>query len=174
MNNYCHRPTPVLVIPYISHQAFATASLHYTTLSSITIISTMKGTSTTAIILASTTAAVSSFSVLPTQHARSQTELYGLFDGVKDAFTQPPSSLDSERETPIDRWMGWSVVSENDVKETAEPVGTFHQWVMGLILASLSKQVYPSLIKFHRLTKPFAPPLNFARHLHPRFALVVE
>mmetsp|Transcript_17775 Transcript_17775/g.36598 ORF Transcript_17775/g.36598 Transcript_17775/m.36598 type:complete len:211 (-) Transcript_17775:183-815(-) len=81
----------------------------------------MKGTSTTAIILASTTAAVSSFSVLPTQHARSQTELYGLFDGVKDAFTQPPSELESGRETPIDRWMGWSVVSENDVKEIAEP-----------------------------------------------------
>ncbi len=85
----------------------------------------MKGTSTTAIVLASTTAAVSAFSVLPAQNARSQTQLYGLFDGVKDAFTQPPSSLDSERETPIDRWMGWSVVSENDVKETAEPVGTF-------------------------------------------------
>jgi len=90
----------------------------------------MKGT-TTAIVLTSTTAAVSAFSVVPpTQHSitntvRSKTELYGLFDGVKDAFTQPPSSLDSERETPIDRWMGWSVVSENEVKETAAPVGTF-------------------------------------------------
>jgi len=85
----------------------------------------MKGTSTTAIVLASTSAAVSAFSVLPTQTTnvvRANTELYGLFDGVKDAFTQPPSSLDSERETPIDRWMGWSVVSENEVKETAEPV----------------------------------------------------
>lgn len=89
----------------------------------------MKGTSTTALVLASTTAAVSAFSVLPAQNtntARCNTELYGLFDGVKDAFTQPPSSLDAERETPIDRWMGWSVVSENDVKETVEPVGTFH------------------------------------------------
>lgn len=88
----------------------------------------MKGTSTTALVLASTTAAVSAFSVLPAQNtntARCNTELYGLFDGVKDAFTQPPSSLDAERETPIDRWMGWSVVSENDVKETVEPVGTF-------------------------------------------------
>ena len=133
---------------YISQQTFATASLHYITLRSYTIISTMKGTSTTAIILASTTAAVSSFSVLPTQHARSQTELYGLFDGVKDAFTQPPSELESGRETPIDRWMGWSVVSENDVKEIAEPKGTFHQWMMGLILASLSKQLFPSLTNF--------------------------
>jgi len=40
----------------------------------------------------------------------------GLFDGVKDAFTAPAlerSVLDSERETPIDRWMGWSVTAEN-------------------------------------------------------------
>jgi len=88
----------------------------------------MKGT-TTAIVLASTTAVVSAFSVLPptpqlknTNAIRSQTELYGLFDGVKDAFSQPPSSVDSERETPIDRWMGWSVVTENEVKETATPV----------------------------------------------------
>jgi len=42
--------------------------------------------------------------------------LNGLFDGVKDAFSQPPSSLDSQRETPIDRWMGWSVVSEKDAQ----------------------------------------------------------
>ena len=44
----------------------------------------------------------------------------GLFDGVKDAFAAPAlerSVIDSERETPIDRWMGWSVVSENDKKE---------------------------------------------------------
>jgi hypothetical protein len=88
----------------------------------------MKGT-TTALVLTSTTAAVSAFSVVPhtqqTSFRTTKTELYGLFDGVKDAFTQPPSSLEAERETPIDRWMGWSVVSENDVKEVAEPVGTF-------------------------------------------------
>ena len=40
----------------------------------------------------------------------------GLFDGVKDAFSAPELSksvLDKDRETPIDRWMGWSVVSED-------------------------------------------------------------
>ena len=39
----------------------------------------------------------------------------GLFDGLKDAFTAPAlerSILDAERETPIDRWMGWSVRNE--------------------------------------------------------------
>jgi len=44
----------------------------------------------------------------------------GLFDGVKDAFSAPAlerSSIDSERETPIDRWMGWSVVSENEQQQ---------------------------------------------------------
>lgn len=85
----------------------------------------MKSTTATAIVLTSTTAAVSGFSVLPMQPQnaiRTNTELYGLFDGVKEAFTQPPSSLDAERETPIDRWMGWSVVSENDVKQTEVPV----------------------------------------------------
>ncbi len=36
----------------------------------------------------------------------------GLFDGIKEAFAAPAlerSILDAERETPIDRWMGWSV-----------------------------------------------------------------
>jgi hypothetical protein len=40
----------------------------------------------------------------------------GLFDGVKDAFSAPAlerTTIDAERETPIDRWMGWSVAKEN-------------------------------------------------------------
>lgn len=41
----------------------------------------------------------------------------GLFDGIKDAFSAPAmeqSILDKDRETPIDRWMGWSVVSNDE------------------------------------------------------------
>jgi len=92
----------------------------------------MKTTSSTSTILLTTAAAtagiVSGFSVFPQQQQQKQkhnnnirynTELNGLFDGVKDAFQQPPSEVDSARETPIDRWMGWSVVSENEVKEAA-------------------------------------------------------
>jgi len=46
----------------------------------------------------------------------------GLFDGMKEAFSAPPSmSLDSERETPIDRWMGWNVKSEETQKVAAAP-----------------------------------------------------
>ena len=44
----------------------------------------------------------------------------GLFDGVKDAFSAPSlakSTIDSERETPIDRWMGWSVKSEEEQQQ---------------------------------------------------------
>mmetsp|Transcript_14368 Transcript_14368/g.33453 ORF Transcript_14368/g.33453 Transcript_14368/m.33453 type:complete len:219 (+) Transcript_14368:265-921(+) len=86
----------------------------------------MKSNTAKAIIFTSTTAVVSGFSPIAqhqnTNAVRGKTELYGLFDGVKDAFSQPPSSLDAERETPIDRWMGWSVVSENEVKQVATPV----------------------------------------------------
>ena len=60
---------------------------------------------------------VSGFAFLPKSQSKN-TELYmGLFDGVKDAFSAPAlerSTLDAERETPIDRWMGWSVTSERD------------------------------------------------------------
>jgi hypothetical protein len=45
------------------------------------------------------------------------TQLFGLFDGVKEAFKAPAlerSTINSERETPIDRWMGWSVTKDNE------------------------------------------------------------
>ena len=66
-------------------------------------------------------ASAEAFSVVyPNQKSSSTALNMGLFDGVKDAFAAPAlerSVIDSERETPIDRWMGWSVVSENDKKE---------------------------------------------------------
>jgi hypothetical protein len=90
----------------------------------------MKTSTTTAILLTSTTAAVvSGFTVLPSSQKNSidvrttTTHLNGLFDGVKEAFSAPPSQVDSERETPIDRWMGWSVVSENAPSDAAVPAG---------------------------------------------------
>lgn len=89
----------------------------------------MKATTTATILLTTTAATCVSVSSGFT-HLQSQTQnvnsnsnrqyntaLNGLFDGVKDAFQQPPTSLDAERETPIDRWMGWSVVKENEVQE---------------------------------------------------------
>lgn len=51
----------------------------------------------------------------------------GLFDGVKDAFGAPAlerTGIDAERETPIDRWMGWSVAKE-DNSESAVQASTW-------------------------------------------------
>ena len=52
-----------------------------------------------------------------TSNTASETQLkMGLFDGVRDAFSAPAlerTTLDAERETPIDRWMGWSVSKDN-------------------------------------------------------------
>ena len=77
-------------------------------------------TSTTLLMTVST---VSGFAVLPqNSQISSTTALNGLFDGVKEAFSAPAlerSQIDSERETPIDRWMGWSVVSEQDTNAVA-------------------------------------------------------
>ena len=59
----------------------------------------------------------------------------GLFDGVKDAFSAPAlerSAIDAERETPIDRWMGWSVAATDASKlqqqqqlDSASTAGTY-------------------------------------------------
>lgn len=63
----------------------------------------------------------------------------GLFDGVKEAFSAPAlerSQLDAERETPIDRWMGWSTASssKDGTTESSQTPGEFlttfsrHMW----------------------------------------------
>lgn len=52
----------------------------------------------------------------------------GLFDGVKDAFSAPAlekSQIDAERETPIDRWMGWSVKTDEEQQTAAADVANF-------------------------------------------------
>ena len=54
--------------------------------------------------------------IIATKNNHKSTQLYGLFDGIKDAFVAPAlerSTLDAERETPIDRWMGWNVKSSD-------------------------------------------------------------
>ena len=75
-----------------------------------------------AVLLGSSSAWVSNPSI-SRRSTQTQTQLQmGLFDGVKEAFSAPPlekTSISSERETPIDRWMGWSVVSENVPQQQA-------------------------------------------------------
>lgn len=44
----------------------------------------------------------------------------GIFDGVKDAFNAPAverSVIDANRETPIDRWMGWNVRADEEAEK---------------------------------------------------------
>jgi len=72
----------------------------------------------TIIIAAATT---TSHAFAPASQLReSSTLLNGLFDGVKEAFgADGMGALDGDRETPIDRWMGWNTKSS----EAQEAVG---------------------------------------------------
>jgi hypothetical protein len=48
----------------------------------------------------------------------------GLFDGVKEAFgADGMGDLSSERETPIDRWMGWNAKSVDTPQEAVGSKG---------------------------------------------------
>ena len=83
-------------------------------------------TATIAVITLISNGSVSAFAPNPNVSRSSVTQLNGLFDGMKEAFSAPPlerSNLDSERETPIDRWMGWNVQKEEEVLSVS--AGTF-------------------------------------------------
>jgi hypothetical protein len=84
-------------------------------------------TTTTVLTLTSTAAAFTQTqqrSFMPSS-TRSPNQLplqMGLFDGMKDAFSAPPTtSVGSERETPIDRWMGWNVEKQEETKVASTP-----------------------------------------------------
>ena len=82
-------------------------------------------TATVAAIAITTNASVFAFAPNP-KMLRFTTQVNGLFDGMKDAFSAPAlerSNLDAERETPIDRWMGWNVKKEEEVLSVS--AGTF-------------------------------------------------
>jgi hypothetical protein len=88
----------------------------------------------TATTLLLTASAVSGFAVIPQNAKSSSTALNGLFDGVKDAFSAPTTSkIDSERETPIDRWMGWSVSAETQQQEAGAAVAKGRLWKVFLL-----------------------------------------
>lgn len=75
------------------------------------------------IIVLLATGMTNAFSVAPSSRSicsqRLETALsMALFDGIKDAFSAPPTSaIDAERETPIDRWMGWNVKPMDDASQ---------------------------------------------------------
>ena len=74
------------------------------------------------IVAASSISTCTSF-VPPTQ-SRPSTSLNGLFDGVKEAFgADGMGSLDGDRETPIDRWMGWNAKSSDEPQQAVGSKG---------------------------------------------------
>mmetsp|Transcript_12459 Transcript_12459/g.15607 ORF Transcript_12459/g.15607 Transcript_12459/m.15607 type:complete len:223 (+) Transcript_12459:170-838(+) len=89
--------------------------------------------STAALTLLLSTQSSVSFSFIPsgrlsqcrtsTSRVRRTQLKMGIFDLFKDAFSAPAldqSAIDSERETPIDRWMGWSTkaIDEQGTEKT--------------------------------------------------------
>lgn len=73
----------------------------------------------TTLIVAATAASVQGFAFVPSANTRASTALQmGLFDGVKEAFgAEGMGTLDEERETPIDRWMGWNAKPSSDAPQ---------------------------------------------------------
>ena len=74
----------------------------------------------------------------------------GLFDGVKEAFAAPARTtiIDAERETPIDRWMGWSVTKDKDTDANAimtPQARTYirHIWIWDRVFHSMKNVSYP-------------------------------
>jgi hypothetical protein len=79
----------------------------------------MKKTTSILAIAATTATTTQAFSTTSRSSSSTHNNVYrpttttalnmGLFDGVKEAFgADGMGDLDSERETPIDRWMGWN------------------------------------------------------------------
>lgn len=72
--------------------------------------------------LALATVSIDGFTFLPSETGYSSRTSnvalkMGIFDGIKDAFNAPAverSVLDADRETPIDRWMGWNARTDED------------------------------------------------------------
>lgn len=65
---------------------------------------------TTLLAIAASTSTTQAFTTTANNNVRTHTARnMGLFDGVKEAFgADGMGDLDAERETPIDRWMGWN------------------------------------------------------------------
>jgi hypothetical protein len=69
----------------------------------------------TTLLIASSASFVSAFVPANTRSAPPSIALQmGLFDGVKEAFgADGMGELDGDRETPIDRWMGWNAKKDD-------------------------------------------------------------
>lgn len=79
------------------------------------------------LVVAATTSCAHAFVPAPPATSRTSMSLnMGLFDGVKEAFGgEGMGDISSERETPIDRWMGWNAKSDKPAEAmgSLEPAG---------------------------------------------------
>lgn len=68
------------------------------------------------LVAAATTSCTHAFVTSPSRRTTSLVPRnMGLFDGVKEAFgADGMGELDGDRETPIDRWMGWNKGAAKD------------------------------------------------------------
>lgn len=75
--------------------------------------------STSLLVAAATTSTVQGFAFVSPSNSRTSTALQNsLFDAAKEAFgAEGMGELDPERETPIDRWMGWNAKSKDAPQE---------------------------------------------------------
>ena len=82
----------------------------------------------TILVAVAATSCVHAFVACPASSSRTHVSLnMGLFDGVKEAFgADGMGDLSSERETPIDRWMGWNAKSVDTPQEAVGSKGMFN------------------------------------------------
>ena len=88
------------------------------------------------IVAAATTSCAHAFVSAPASSRTPMSLNMGLFDGVKEAFGgDGMGDISSERETPIDRWMGWNAKS-TEVQGSVSK-GTFYCQIHILLESSV-------------------------------------
>ena len=82
------------------------------------------------VAVATTTSCARAFVTSPTTASRIPSIVsslnMGMFDGAKEAFKADTGmgELDGDRETPIDRWMGWNVKDADAPRQAIGSQGT--------------------------------------------------
>mmetsp|Transcript_339 Transcript_339/g.423 ORF Transcript_339/g.423 Transcript_339/m.423 type:complete len:205 (+) Transcript_339:139-753(+) len=81
----------------------------------------------TLLAIAASTSTTQAFTTTANNNVRTHTARnMGLFDGVKEAFgADGMGDLDAERETPIDRWMGWNTKTASAPGEVSKAPADF-------------------------------------------------
>lgn len=113
------------------------------------------------LVAAATTSCAHAFVSSPAPSRTAMSLNMGLFDGVKEAFgADGMGELDAERETPIDRWMGWNTKPEGTPQEAVGSKGTsvyYFSCTHDLCIFFVSKKKYKYLtmcLSAYQITEP--------------------